>query len=73
MPKRELHHPHPGGGRALWAGGGWQPWAGTGRKGHSRVRGALRACHLLTDVTVSGGRGRGPLVAAVCRAREGRP
>nr|CAI9693736.1 unnamed protein product [Rangifer tarandus platyrhynchus] len=52
--------------------GGWQPWAGTGGKGHSRIRGALHACHPLTDVMVSGGLGRGPLVA-VCRAREGRP
>ncbi|CAI9165826.1 unnamed protein product [Rangifer tarandus platyrhynchus] len=52
--------------------GGWQPWAGTGGKGHSRIRGALHACHPLTDVMVSGGLGRGPLVA-MCRAREGRP
>ena len=66
MLRRELRHPHPGEGRALWdgggrqgsQGGGWQPWAGMGRKGqgahqgHGRTRGALRACHQLMDVKV---------------------
>ena len=47
-----------GGGGQGSQGGGWQPWAGMGRKGqgarrgHGRACGALRARHPLTDVKV---------------------